>query len=57
MQDDLISHIDLLTVYAQYTTIIRMDVNIVHDMQVFAPICSEGLAPKDYNLRLIRHLE
>lgn len=57
MQDDLISHIDLLTVYAQYTTIIRMDVNIVHDMQVFAPICSEGLASKDYNLRLIRHLE
>ena len=46
MQEDLISLINLLPVYAQHTTAILMDVNLFHNMQDFAPKYSGGLAKK-----------
>ena len=46
MQDDLISLINLLTVYVQHTTTILMDVNLFHSMQDLASKCSGGLAKK-----------
>ena len=46
MQDELISPINMQTVYAKQTTAIRMDVNIFHSMHDFAPKCLGGLAKK-----------
>ena len=46
MQQHLFSFINWPTMYAPYTTIIRMDVNIFHNMQDFDPKCSGGLAKK-----------